>query len=160
MNYQKSKSLNTSTWKKLEHLLREVSEIKLAILSELSDSQEESVHNKKVKGQENNSVESTERLLISPKLSVYRIFRHSHACDLLNISTLSDNDTLALFTQLNKLLDLYNHQEVNTVDILSQYFPSDSQHQSILSSLDNVNLSSVLKLVSNLNKETSNASIF
>ena len=151
MNYQRSKSLNSSTWKKFEHLLQEVSEIKLSISAELSDSLEESVHNKKVKGQETNSVESTERLLISPKLSVYRIFRHSHACGLINIDTLSGSDTLTLFTQLNKLLDLHNPQEVNTVDILSQYFPSDSQHQSILSALDDVNLSSILKLVCNLN---------
>lgn len=146
MNYQKSKLLTPATWKRFEHLLQEVSDIKLALFC----SSQETIDNKKVEGL-GGKVESLERLLSSPKISIYRLFRHCHAGGLIDIRELSVDDTLALCTQLNKLLDLYNLQEVNAVDILSKYFPSESQHQSILSALDNIDLSCIQKLVRNLN---------
>jgi hypothetical protein len=146
MNYQKSKLLTTTTWKKFEHLLEEVSKIKLAMLS----SSRETIDNKKVEGLKI-KVESIERLLTSPKLSVYRLFRHCLAIGLINTSELSSQDTSALITQLNKLLDLYNLQEISATDILSECFPTDPQHQYILSSLDNIDLSCIQKLASNLN---------
>lgn len=148
MNYQQSRHLTPTTWKKFEHLLQEVSEIKLALFSKA----QEPINNKKVEGVES-KVECLERLLTSPKLSVYRLFRHCHAGGLIDISDLPGEDTFALTlcTQLNKLLDFYNLQEVNAADILSKYFPNDSQHQSIISAIDEIDLSCIQKLVRNLN---------